>query len=105
MPERRTEFSRAELIAVASRRILDDPRSLEPDRRHEATALLADLYVTGLRHGISAEQWALVASLATEVIDAIRLRDRVVDRGPLGTELPPARPLPTTSARGRGRQR
>lgn len=105
MPERRTDLSRAELIAAASRRILDDPRSLEPAQRHEATVLLADLYATGLRHGITAEDWALVASLGTEVIDAIRLRDRVVDRAPLGPELPPARPLPTTSARGRGRQR
>lgn len=105
MPERRTDLSRAELIAAASRRILDDPRSLEPAQRHEATVLLADLYATGLRHGITAEDWALVASLGTEVIDAIRLRDRVVDRAPLGPELPPARPLPTTSARGTGRQR
>ena len=105
MPERRTEFSRAELIAVASRRILDDPRSLEPDRRHEATALLADLYVTGLRHGISAEQWALVASLATEVIDAIRVRDRASDVARRGPDLAPVRYVPTPAARDRGRHR
>ena len=79
MPEKRTEISRAELIAAASRRILDDPRQLEPDQRHQATVLLADLYATGLRHGITAEHWALVASLGTEVIDAIRARDRAVD--------------------------
>jgi len=36
MPERRTELSRAELIAAASRRILDDPRQLEADQRHQA---------------------------------------------------------------------
>lgn len=105
MPERRTDLSRAELIAAASRRIVDDPRSLEPAQRHEATVLLADLYATRLRHGITAQDWALVASLGTEVTDAIRLCDRVVDRAPLGPELPPARPLPRTTAGGRRRQR
>lgn len=105
MPEPRTELSRAELIAAASRRILDDPRSLEPDQRDQATVLLADLYATGLRHGITAEHWALVASLGTEVIDAIRLRGRAMDVGRPGVALPPVRPLPPMSVRARGRQR
>lgn len=90
MPERRLDPSRAELIAAASRRLLDNPRSLEPDQRHDATVLLADLYVTGLRHGI---------------IDVIRLRDHIVDGALLGSELRPGRPRPTTSVRGLGRQR
>ena len=67
--------------------------------------LLADLYAIGLRHGITAEDWALVASLGTEVIDAIRVRDRVVDRAPRGPDLPPVRYVPTPAARDRGRHR
>lgn len=102
MPERRTGLSRAELIAAASRRILDDPRSLEPEQRHEATVLLADLYATGLRHGTTAEHWALVASLGTEVIDAIRMRDRASDVAPRGPELPTVRYVSGPTARDRG---
>ena len=67
--------------------------------------LLADLYAIGLRHGITADDWALVASLGTEVIDAIRARDRAVDRAPRDPELPPVRYVPTPAARDRGRQR
>ena len=105
MPDRRPYGSRTELIDAANQRIKEDPRSLGPGQRYEVTVLLADLYAIGLRHGITADDWALVASLGTEVIDAIRVRDRVVDRAPRDPELPPVRYVPTPAARDRGRHR
>lgn len=94
-----------DLVEAANRKILDDPRSLEPDQRHEATVLLADLYASGVRHGICTEHCALVASLRTAVIDAVRTRDRAVDIVPCGPGLPPVRYVPTPVGRDRGRHR
>ncbi len=69
---------RAGLLSLAARKLLETQRALAPDERQAATLLLADLYATGLRHGITPEHWAAVTSLGHETIDAVRLRDRVM---------------------------
>ncbi len=73
---------RAGLLALAARNLLETQRALAPDERQSATVLLADLYATGLRHGITPEHWAAVASLGHETIDALRLRDCLPDLRP-----------------------
>lgn len=65
---------RAGLVAAAARDILDTGRSLPLEQRDAATALLADLYVAGLRHGIRPQDWSAIAGLGHDCIDAIKQR-------------------------------
>jgi|GEM_PF-1665484 len=94
-----------DLVAAASQEILDDPRPLEPDQRHEATVLLADPYEAGPRHGICTEHWALVASLGTAVLDTVRMRDRASGVAQRGRDQTPIRYVPAPVGNDRGRHR
>lgn len=82
------------LTDLATRKIDVIPRNLTPERFMAATALLADLYTTGLRHGVDPDVWAAVTDLGLEVLDALAL----------GDQLPPRRPPATDQVR-RGRTR
>jgi hypothetical protein len=66
-----------DLRRIAASKIQGYGRELSPEQREAAVALLADLYATGLRHGVTPEDWAAVAGLDIESLDAIRWRDRV----------------------------
>lgn len=65
------------LRRIAASKLRGYGHELAPGQRDAAVALLADLYATGLRHGITPEDWAAVAGLDIECLDAIRFRDRV----------------------------
>jgi hypothetical protein len=65
-----------ELRRIAASKTRGYGLKLTPGQRDSAVALLADLYATGLRHGITPEDWAAVAGLDIECLDAIRWRDR-----------------------------
>jgi hypothetical protein len=66
-----------ELRRIAASKTRGYGLELSPSQREAAAALLADIYATGLRHGITPEDWAAVAGLDIECLDAIRWRDRV----------------------------
>lgn len=76
------EPDRRGLTDLASRKIDAIPRNLTPERTTAATALLADLYATGLQHGVDPDVWAAVADLGVEVLDALALRDQLPPRRP-----------------------
>ena len=65
-----------ELRRIATSKTRGYGLELSPSQREAAAALLTDLYATGLRHGITPEDWAAVAGLDIECLDAIRWRDR-----------------------------
>lgn len=72
--------SNEDLRRIAASKLRGYGHELAPGQRDAAVALLADLYATGLRHGITPEDWAAVAGLDIECLDAIRFRDRVRHR-------------------------
>lgn len=74
------------LTDLATRKIDVIPRNLTPERFTAATALLADLYATGLRHGVDPDVWAAVTDLGLEVLDALALRDQLPPRRPVATD-------------------
>lgn len=66
-----------ELLVLARARIAACQRS-DPDRgaSERAASLLADLYATGLRHGIAPDDWAAVTALPGSCLHACRARQR-----------------------------
>ena len=97
---------RQDLLALATRKIDTVPRNLRPEQLSAATRLLADLYATGLRHGIAPDLWAAVANLGVEVLDALALRDQLLPVRPPSRE-GLTRPITTASVQrpDPGRQR
>jgi hypothetical protein len=99
--------SQDERLSLAASRIGVHGLMARDEQRDAAVALLAALYATGLRHGITPEQWDAEAGLAIECVDAIRWRDRA--KGATCTpRRRPARglveePGRTTHREGRGR--
>jgi hypothetical protein len=66
-----------ELLALAASKIGSRHPALAGAQREAAVRLLADLYETALRHGITPQHWAAVAGLPIESVDAVRYRDRL----------------------------
>lgn len=71
-----------ELRRIAASKVRGYGPELSPGQREAAVQLLADIYATGLRHGITPEDWAAVAGLDIECVDAIRFRDRAMSAKP-----------------------
>lgn len=64
---------------IAAARIADVARhhdGVTDEQRQAATALLADLYEAGERHGVDPDDWAAVTAMPSAALDVVRATDR-----------------------------
>jgi hypothetical protein len=67
----------SELTDLARQKVREASPDLTLSQLDAATALLTEVYAVGLRHRIRPQDWAAVASLPREFVDAVAQRDHL----------------------------